>query len=253
MNYAAINWRRQWHPTPVLLPGKSHGWRSLVGCSPWGCEESDTTEQLHFHFSLSCIGEGNGNPLQCFCLENPRDGGAWWAAIYGVPQSRTWLKWLSSSSSCYKHSCFYLFVCALPSQLCSREWKEDREERTCALPSVHIYCFCLYPIGQPVVRWPHLPSEEAGKCSSLFGMAISPGKNFRRKREWLLRVFCLSLPVFHVFLEKCGKSLIVEYCVLIMFIRSSFSLFKSSSFLVYTLLRKYDIFRYDGELRYFSQ
>ena len=49
-----------------------------------GCEESDTTERLHFHFSLSCIGEGNGNPLQCSCLENPRDGGAWWAAIYGV-------------------------------------------------------------------------------------------------------------------------------------------------------------------------
>ena len=79
--------RRQWHPTPVLLPGKSPGWRSLVGCSPWGCEELDTTEQLHFHFSLSCIGEGNGNPLQCFCLENPRDGGAWWAAIYGVAES----------------------------------------------------------------------------------------------------------------------------------------------------------------------
>ena len=64
--------RRQWHPTPVLLPGKSHGWRRLVGCSPWGCEKSDTTEQLHF--SLACTGEGNGNPLQCSCLENPRDG-----------------------------------------------------------------------------------------------------------------------------------------------------------------------------------
>ena len=85
-------------PTPVLLPGKSHGWRSLMGCSPWGHKESDTTERLHFHFSLSCIGEGNGNPLQCSCLENPRDGGAWWAAIYGVAQSRTWLKRLSSSS-----------------------------------------------------------------------------------------------------------------------------------------------------------
>ena len=81
--------RRQWHPTPVLLPGKSHGRRSLVGCSPWGREESDTTEQLHFHFSLSFIGEGNGNPLQYSCLENPRDGGTWWAAIYGVAQSRT--------------------------------------------------------------------------------------------------------------------------------------------------------------------
>ena len=85
--------------TPVLLPGKSHGRRSLVGCSARGCWESDTTEWLHFHFSLSCIGEGNGNPLQCPCLENPRDGGTWWAAVYGVAQSRTWLKWLSSSNS----------------------------------------------------------------------------------------------------------------------------------------------------------
>ena len=91
--------RRQWHPTPVLLPGKSHGLRSLVGCSPWGREELDMTEGLHFHFSLSCIGEGNGNPLQCSCLENPRDKGAWWAAVYGVAQSRTRLKRLSSSSS----------------------------------------------------------------------------------------------------------------------------------------------------------
>ena len=88
------NLGRQWHPTPVLLPGKSHGWRSLVGCSPWGHEESDTTERLHF--SLSCIGEGNGNPLQCSCLENPRDGGAWWAAVYGVAESRTRLKRFSS-------------------------------------------------------------------------------------------------------------------------------------------------------------
>ena len=91
------NQRRQWHPTPVLLPGKSHGPMSLVGCSPWGRWESDTTEWLHFHFSLSCTGEGNGNPLQCSCLENPRDGGAWWAAVYGVAQRRTGLKWLSSS------------------------------------------------------------------------------------------------------------------------------------------------------------
>ena len=91
--------RRGWHPTPVLLPGKSQGRRSLVGCNPWGLEESDMTERLHFHFSLSCIGEGNGNPLQCSCLENPRDRGAWWAAVYGVAQSRTRLKRLSSSSS----------------------------------------------------------------------------------------------------------------------------------------------------------
>ena len=88
-----------WHPTPVLLPGKSHGRRSLVGCSPWGHEESDTTKRLHFHFSLSCIGEGNGNPLQCSCLENPRDRGGWWAAVYGVAQGRTRLKRLTSSIS----------------------------------------------------------------------------------------------------------------------------------------------------------
>jgi len=86
-------------PTPVLLPGKSPGRSSLVGCSPWGLYELDTTERLHFHFSLSCIGEGNGNPLQCSCLENPRDGRAWRAAVYGVAQSRTRLNRLSSSSN----------------------------------------------------------------------------------------------------------------------------------------------------------
>ena len=93
--------RRRWHPTPVLLPGKSHGPRRLVGCSPWGRKESGMTEQLHFHFSLSCIGEENGNPLQCSCLENPRVGGAWWASIYEVAQSRTRLKRLSSSIYIY--------------------------------------------------------------------------------------------------------------------------------------------------------
>ena len=75
-----------------------------MGCSPWGREESDTTERLDFDFSLSCIGEGNGNPLQCSCLENPRDGGAWWAAVPGVAQSRTPLKRLSSSSNISKKS-----------------------------------------------------------------------------------------------------------------------------------------------------
>ena len=91
-----------WHSTPVLLPGESQGWGSLVGCSPWGREELDTTERLHFHFLLSCIGEGNGNPFQCSCLENPSDGGAWSAAVSGVAQSRTQLKWLSSSSSWFQ-------------------------------------------------------------------------------------------------------------------------------------------------------
>ena len=88
-NYIIFYWRRQWHPTPVLLPGKSHGQRSLEGCSPWGHWGSGMSERLHLHFSLSCTGEENGNPLQCSCLENPRDGGAWWAAVYGVTESDT--------------------------------------------------------------------------------------------------------------------------------------------------------------------
>ena len=81
--------RRQWHPTPVLLPGKFHGWKSLVGCSPWGRQELDTTERLHFDFLLSCIGEGNGNPLQCSCLENSMDGKAWQSIVHGVEKIRT--------------------------------------------------------------------------------------------------------------------------------------------------------------------
>ena len=97
--FTFTHWRRKWQPTPVFLPGESQGRRSLVGCSPWGHEESDLTEWLHFHFSLSCIGDGNGNPFQCSCLGNPRDGGACWAAVYGVAQSWTRLKWLSSSSN----------------------------------------------------------------------------------------------------------------------------------------------------------
>ena len=94
-------WRRQWHPTPILLPGKSHGRRSLVGCSPWGCEESDTTERLLFHFSLSCIGEGNGNPL-VFSPGESQGQGTWWAAVSGVAQSRTRLKQLSSNSRTWR-------------------------------------------------------------------------------------------------------------------------------------------------------
>ena len=105
--------------TPLgLLPGKSHGWRSLEGCSPWGCWGSDTTERLHFPFPLSCIGEGNGNPLQCSCLENLRDGRAWWAAVYGVVQSQIRLKRLSSSSSTHIYSWSESDTLALVTQLC---------------------------------------------------------------------------------------------------------------------------------------
>jgi len=83
-------------PHSSTLAWKIPWTETLVGRSPWGRTESDTTERLPFHFSLSCIGEGNSKPLQCSCLENPRDGGACWAAVYGVTQSCTRLKWLSS-------------------------------------------------------------------------------------------------------------------------------------------------------------
>ena len=99
----------QHHNLKALIPRCSPHSGTLAWKIPWteepgrlqsmGSLESDRTERLHFHFSLSCIGEGNGNPLQCSCLENPRDGGAWWAAVYGVAQRRTQLKQLSSSSS----------------------------------------------------------------------------------------------------------------------------------------------------------
>ena len=81
--------RRQWQPTQVLLPGKSHGRRNLVGYSPWGREESDSTERLHFHFSLSCTGEENGNTLQYCCLENPRDGSLVGCHLWGHTESDT--------------------------------------------------------------------------------------------------------------------------------------------------------------------
>ena len=79
-------WMRAWQLTPAFWPGETNAQRSVAGCSPWGREESDMTEQLHFHFSLSCTGEGNGNPLQCSCLENPRDSGA----VGGLMGCRLW-------------------------------------------------------------------------------------------------------------------------------------------------------------------
>ena len=101
---STIAWKIPWTEKPGRL--QSHGQRNLVGYSPWGRKELDTTEWLHFTSDLylylsgnwefdNCYVTDNGNPLQCSCLENPRDGGAWWAAVYGVAQSRTRLKWLS--------------------------------------------------------------------------------------------------------------------------------------------------------------
>ena len=139
--------RRQWHPTPVLLPGKSHGGRSLVGWRPWGRDKSGTTERLHFHFSVSCTGERNGNPLQCSCLENPRDGGAWWAAVYGFAQSRTWLKQLSSSNTCSWLFTYISCVSLVP--FCRwLAWSSDKNEKhSTYFPSLllnilsHLLCY----------------------------------------------------------------------------------------------------------------
>ena len=106
--YLYLYRRRQWHPTPVLLPGKSHGRRSLVGCSPWGRQEANTTERLHFHFSLSSIGEGNGNPLPVFLPgESQGRGSLMGCRLWGRTESAR-LKRLSSSSSsyyCYSDFC----------------------------------------------------------------------------------------------------------------------------------------------------
>ena len=90
LTYCGASLEKEMAPHSNILAGESQGQRSLV--------ESDPTEWLHFHFSLSCIGEGDGNLPQCSCLENPRDGGVWWAAVHRVAQSQTRLKQLSSSS-----------------------------------------------------------------------------------------------------------------------------------------------------------
>ena len=99
-----------------------------------------TTERLHFHFSLSCIGEGNGNPLQCSCLENPRDRGAWWAVVYGVAQSRTWLKWLSSSSSktsleILETTSFWLLAESQEGDYC--DWRRELNVRSTNFKSIY--------------------------------------------------------------------------------------------------------------------
>ena len=127
MSCTAKDWRRQWHPTPVLLPGKSHGWRSLVGCGPWGRWSrtwlSNFIFTFHFHFSLSCIGEGNGNPLQCSCLENPRDGEAWWAAVHRV--GHDWSD-LAAAAALQKMSLGLCIACVMFHQvsfLTSTLWK----------------------------------------------------------------------------------------------------------------------------------
>ena len=103
---STLAWKTPW----MEEPGRLQSMGSL---------RADKTERLHFHFSLSCIGEGNGNPLQCSCLENPRDGGAWWAAVYGVTQSQTRLKRLSSSRD--------IFGCRNLDNITRIQWVEARD------------------------------------------------------------------------------------------------------------------------------
>ena len=157
-------------PYSSTLAWKIPWTRSLEGCSPSGRWGSDMTERLHFHFSLSCIGEGHGNPLQYSYLENPRDRGAWWAAVYGVTQSRTWLKWLSNSSS--SKVCLYslmgcdllirIFLCFLMGSLFSTFRESACSCTDCFL--VNFNKIINIPLGH-ILEWPTLSHINNKKCS----------------------------------------------------------------------------------------
>ena len=159
-------------PHSSTLAWEIHGRRSLVGCSPRGREELDTTERLHFHFSLSCIGEGNGNPLQCSCLENPRDGGAWWAAVYGVAQSRTWLKRLSSSSSNQNHYNLWFLFLLKYLQHSTTWWPDSILSVTDVCP--HMSLCPVQGVGRQVMR-PRLSQHLLGfRRFSFLGSVLLP-------------------------------------------------------------------------------
>ena len=173
--------RRQWHPTPPLLPGKSHGWRSLVGCSPWGRWGSDTTEQLHFHFSLLGIGEGNGNPLQCSCLENPRDGGA--CGLPSMGSHRVGHDWhdLAAAAESTKTSC----ILQLP--------ESPQQNSALVTHSRDKPIMNIHPIGFPPPTRGHLSNKpplskstsqasllEEGKLGNISSVYIVKGFNMLR-------------------------------------------------------------------------
>ena len=139
-------------PTLVLLPGKSHGRRSLEGCSPWGRWGSDKTERLHFHFSLSCIGERNGNPLQCSCLENSRDSRAWWAAVYGVSQSWTRLTRLSSSSSSSSLIEAEEWISELEDRIVVKTAKEQNKEKGMKKTEDSLTDICTTTLNTPTFK-----------------------------------------------------------------------------------------------------
>ena len=166
------------------MPGKSHGRRSLVGCSPWGRYESDTTERLYFHFSLSCIGEGYGNPLQCSCLENPRDRGSRWAAIYGVAQSRTQLKQRSSSSSNIHFCLMKVLVIQSCPTLCN--------PMNCSLPGSSVHGI----LQAWILEWVAMPFS----------------KGSSQPRDWPVFLFsCIAGRFLTIWVRNDGKKSLLLY------------------------------------------
>ena len=148
-----------------------------MGCSPWGRWESDTTERLHFHFSLSCFVEGNGNPLQCSCLENPRDHGAWWAAVYGVAQNQTRLKRLSPDPARLLPETSGLSVAGAQSDCCYG-YREPRppEERQGQADSAVLLSLSHIFLEWSRVWWRKITFKERWPPPSCLGSIVSDGE-----------------------------------------------------------------------------
>ena len=148
------------------------------------------TERLHFHFSLSCIGEGNGNPLQCSCLENPRDGVAWWAAIYGVAQSWTRLKRLSSSSSSSRSE---PLTCWRVGSRGGHTWgggvglRSDSAHNTLNIQPL-LRCLCFLTLTQGKQNLPILPYQVvSSRWASSDGLLLSPKVGLGEDSCWRMR------------------------------------------------------------------
>ena len=154
------------------------------------------TEWLHFHFSLSCIGEGNGNPLQCYCLENPRDGGAWWAAVHGAAQSQTQLKQLSSSSS-------------KESLVCTLHWKFPEFRKHCGCVHTQL---CLTFCDSLDCRPPDSSLHGILQARILEWVAISSSRGSSQPRDWtcISRVSCIGKWILYHFAPGDG-SIIAEW------------------------------------------
>ena len=236
--------RRQWHPTPVLLPRKSHGWRSLVGCSPWGCWGSDTTEQLHFHFSLSCIGEematrsnvlawripGMGEPGglpsmgSCRVRHNWSDLAAaaalWRRSIRGLwklPDGRDWLRGkLGIVLLCGAMLSNSLIQFSFEGQGCVPSLlfdlrsnyggvNEDNCDLLQKVPCRHCYTQRPQPCSRPPLT--HASTRDSWTLTGQSG-SVSPGVT---AFSWVLvhTRFCLCLP--SLFPQSCGCSVIKSH------------------------------------------